>query len=144
MLLSEPFQTTQAEGDAQASTGLAVKPVAEQGFGALEPVGDGPIGQVEPASGLAAVLAGVEEHLERLDQFIAHPWIGEERSQFAFDDRRCKLRIAQEESLDTELGEIIDETSSTDPGRDPQALLELKQASTELTNAPDTNRDRGP
>src|SRR5690349_17803285 len=73
--LPKSLEAAQGEGDAETSTGLAVESVPEERLGAFEPIGDGSIGQVESASRLAAVLAGVEEHLQGLDQLVAHPRI---------------------------------------------------------------------
>jgi hypothetical protein len=125
--LPKSLQPPERERDVQASTCVAIKPVPEQGLGALEAVGDRSIGKVQPAGGLAAVLTRVEEDLEGLDQLVAHPRIGEERSQLALDHRRRQLRVTQQESLDAKLGQIIDDAASTDPVRDTKALLELEQ-----------------
>ena len=76
--------------------------MAEELFRPFEAVGDRPIGEMEPAGGLAAVASGVEEHLECLDQFIAHPRVRQERAELALDNDCREVRVAQEEALDPE------------------------------------------
>jgi hypothetical protein len=142
--LATSLEPPQGQGDVQSPAGLAFEPVPQKRFGTLEAVGDRPVGQVQPASGLPTVPAGIEEHLERLDQFIAHAGIAEQRSELAPDDRRREVRVAEEESLDAKLGQVIDGAVSTDPVRDPKAFLELDQRRREPAHALDVNGDRRP
>ena len=52
---SEPLE---CQRHVQSSTRLALEAMTEEGLGAFEAIRDRPIGEVEPARGLAAVLAG--------------------------------------------------------------------------------------
>ena len=60
---------------------LASSGSAEQVLDLLEPVGDRPRRQVEAARGSRHVLAGIEVRLERLDELVAEPLVGEQRAE---------------------------------------------------------------
>ena len=116
-------ESAQRQRHVESPAGLAVEAMAQQVLGPLEAVRDGPVGQVEPPGGLAPVAAGVEVRLQRLDELLAHPRVGEERAQLALDDRRGEVRVAQQEPLDAELGDVVDDPVTTDAVRHAEAFL---------------------
>ena len=120
------------------------KPWPEQILRALEAIRDGPVGQVQPAGGRAAVAADIEVRLQRLDELVAHPRIVEEWPELPVDDRRDEFRVAQQEPLDAELGHVVDHSTPTDPRGDPQAFLELDHRPSQGGDAVDAHRDRRP
>ena len=101
--------------------------MAEQRFGPIEPVADGPVGEMHPAGRLPPVLARVEVDLERLDQLLAHPRVREQGSELALDDHGGELSVTQQQTLDSKLGQIIDDRTSTDRVGNAQTLLELEE-----------------
>ena len=79
-------QSAQGQGHVHPPPHLAVEAVAQQLFGPLEAIGDGPVGEVEPARCLAAVTPGIDVDLQRLDQCGRfHP-----RCSVAFDHGRTE------------------------------------------------------
>ena len=58
-----------------------------------------------------------------LDELLAHPRIREERPELALDDRRGEIRVAQQEALDAELGDVVDDTVTPDAVRHAKAFL---------------------
>ena len=64
LALPSPLQPSEGQRHVEPAARLAVEAVAKEMFGPLKAVGDRPVGEVEPASGLAAVLASIEEDLE--------------------------------------------------------------------------------
>ena len=101
-------QSAQRQGNVQSPPHVAIQVVGQQLFRSLEAIGDGPVGQVESARCLATIAACIDVDLQRLDQLLAHPGVGQERAKLPLDDRRGEVRVAQQEALDAELGHVVD------------------------------------
>ena len=113
--LAPTRQTPQRQRDVEPPARFAVETVAEQVLGALQPVRHGAIRQVESAGCRASVAADVVVDLERLDQLIAQTRVRQERPELAIDDRGRQVGVAQQQSFDAELGDVVDHPTPADP-----------------------------
>ena len=97
------------QGDDESLARRPVERMAQQRRDAVEPVGDGPVREVEAARGLPHVLAGIE-----VDAAASGPArrpcarVREERSELAVDDRREQGVVGQQEPLDGEVVGVLD------------------------------------
>ena len=138
------LETSKRQREVEPSARLAVEPMPEQIPSPLESIGHGPICEMQTARRLASVLTGIEEDLERLDQLVAHPRVGEERAELALDDHRGQLGVAQKQTLDAELSEVVDDAATADVLRDSEAFVQLSQPTGDRRDTIRANGDGGP
>ena len=103
----------------------------------LEPVGHRPGRQVEASCRRGHVLAGVEVGLERLDELLAEPLVGEHRAELAPHGGVREVPVREQQTLEGQLLGVRDPAAQAEPLGGARGVDEIGIRRGERTDAVD-------
>ena len=111
--------------------------MAKQRLDPLEPVAHGPGRQVEASCRRSHVLAGVEVGLQRLDELLAEPLVGEQRAELAPHGGVREVAVGEKQTLEGQLLRVRDPTTQAEPMGGARGVDEVGIRRGERTNTVD-------